>query len=104
VERCEQTIRLVGVSFGNCQEVIARLQAGDPVQLVREPDHEYDENAIRVLDSAGELVGYVPRQLAAVLAPLMDEHGGSWPGEVAAIKGRVVTGGYLGIEIGVNEL
>lgn len=44
----------------------------DPVMLVREPDNDYDKNAIQVVDAGGDVLGYVPRDLAADLAPLMD--------------------------------
>lgn len=45
----------------------------DPVTLEREPDNEHDTNAILVLDAAGNDLGYVPRDLAKDLAPLLDK-------------------------------
>ena len=48
-----------------------------PVALVREPDNEHDENAIKVVVAKGSYkglhIGYVPRGIAAELAPKMDE-------------------------------
>jgi len=48
-----------------------------PVRLIRNPENEYDENAVEVhvpiLGRFGTMIGHVPRELAARLAPRMDE-------------------------------
>jgi len=49
----------------------ATLEQEEPVRLEREPDNPHDPNAIRVLNAAGEAAGYVPRQVAGWLAPLI---------------------------------
>ncbi|CAB9507222.1 regulator of chromatin subfamily A member 3-like 1 [Seminavis robusta] len=49
--------------------------AGEYVSLVREPDNPYDANAIRVDNMAGDKVGHLKRQQAAILAPWMDRAG-----------------------------
>lgn len=41
------------------------------VKLVRNPENEYDTNAIQVHSSNG-MLGHIPREVAARLAPLMD--------------------------------
>ena len=45
---------------------------GGPLRLRREPDNEFDENAIAVDLPGGEQLGYVPRDLAARLAGEVD--------------------------------
>jgi hypothetical protein len=40
--------------------------------LVREPDNPHDPNAIKVMIARVVFLGYVPREIAAELAPLMD--------------------------------
>ncbi|KIZ03612.1 hypothetical protein MNEG_4344 [Monoraphidium neglectum] len=40
--------------------------------LVREPANPDDQNAVAVHNKLGDRVGYLPRELAALLAPLMD--------------------------------
>ena len=46
---------------------------GRPLRLCREPANAHDPNAISVRDAAGDRqAGWVPRELAAVLAPLID--------------------------------
>lgn len=51
-----------------------------PVVLIRNPENEYDENAIEVhLPALGKngMIGHVPRTLAAKLAPSIDR-GDKW--------------------------
>ena len=49
---------------------------GRPLELRRDPANEHDPNAIAV-HAGGEQVGWVPRELAAELAPELDE-GRAW--------------------------
>jgi hypothetical protein len=44
---------------------------GSPLELRRDPANEHDPNAIMVL-AGGAQAGWVPRELAAELAPLLD--------------------------------
>jgi hypothetical protein len=74
--------RVAGVTFDNRdgtprQPFIRRVKKDDRLTLAREPENPFDPNAIAVRweDPAGDVrqLGYVPRALAAVLAPLVDE-------------------------------
>jgi hypothetical protein len=51
------------------------LQAGERVVLEREPDNRHDANAILILNTVGDELGYVPREDAGVMAPLLDAGG-----------------------------
>jgi hypothetical protein len=63
---------VAGTSFApNGVETIGRLRALAPLTLRRDPKNKYDKNAIQVL-YLGHAVGFVPRQLAAEWAPLLD--------------------------------
>lgn len=73
--------RVAGISFenrdGSSRQAFARqVRKGDPLVLTREPENPFDPNAIAVawIDKEGVAlqVGYVPRALAAVLAPMVD--------------------------------
>ena len=68
------TVKLVGVSFGNAQANIKTF--GNPhirwFILVREPDNAHDANAIRVALFGEFFMGYIPKETAAHLAPMMD--------------------------------
>jgi single-stranded-DNA-specific exonuclease len=90
--------KLAGVSFEGRQEVVARLQPGAPVRLVRQPDNEFDPNAIAVFAPTGEQIGYLNRRLASVLAPALDA-GAEWDVGVTD-----VTGGEDAGARGVNVL
>jgi hypothetical protein len=60
-------------------EAIASSDAvapGSPLELRRDPDNEHDPNAIAV-HAGGAQVGWVPREVAADLAPQLD-HGQAW--------------------------
>lgn len=65
--------RLVGVTVRDAQENIRKFGHRDVkwYGLVREPDNLHDRNAVRVVFS-GLYMGYIPRGLAARLAPLLD--------------------------------
>lgn len=48
------------------------VNRNEMVQLVREPQNPYDENAIKVVNIRGEQVGHVERYKACHMAPLLD--------------------------------
>jgi HIRAN domain len=54
---------------------------GRPLELRRDPGNPHDPNAIAVHAVRGEQVGWVPRELAAELAPELDA-GKPWSGLV----------------------
>lgn len=77
---------LMGVNFrpANVRELVKDTDAFEqfPLRLEREPDNPYDSNAIRVLAETGsatlgdgdewEFVGFVQKDIAEELAPLLD--------------------------------
>jgi hypothetical protein len=60
----------------------APAEPGQPLELRRDPANEHDANAIEVLAGA-EVVGFVPRELAAELAPELD---GGRPWSAAVLR------------------
>ena len=42
------------------------------VSLVREPNNKYDRNAVKVVNVMRDQVGHVKREMAAALAPILD--------------------------------
>ena len=74
-EMFQRTFRLVGVTFNNAQKNIRTFGNGDigSYGLVREPDNPLDPNAIKVMLAGVVFLGYVPREIAEELAPLMDQ-------------------------------
>lgn len=90
----EQDIFLYGTEIAgtsyreNIGELYERIQEGDLVTLIREPENPYDEFAIRIdvdadgtpgynpavtdLSDRSQMLGYVPRAYNKVFARLMD--------------------------------
>jgi nitrate reductase alpha subunit len=91
--------KVVGVSFGLCQEAIARLHIGDRVWLEPEPDNVYDRNAIMVTRNNGEQIGYINRHLAQNLAPYFEITAGPVRGRVKYLTGSSFDGYSLGVVI-----
>lgn len=56
---------------GRRQDILCDVEPGDAVELIRELDNEYDANAVAVR-VGGETVGYIGRDEAIELAPLLD--------------------------------
>lgn len=74
-------IRVAGVTFAapdgtDRQAVLAKLRGGEAVQIRPEADNPHDRNALAVLvampDGTTPHIGYIPKGLAAELAPLLD--------------------------------
>ncbi|OCF32964.1 DNA repair protein Rad5 [Kwoniella heveanensis BCC8398] len=56
---------------------------GEYVMLRRQPNNQYDPNAVQVINAGGTQVGHIPRAVAGRLAELMD-------GRVITVEGRMV--------------
>jgi single-stranded-DNA-specific exonuclease len=63
--------KLVGVSFEGRQDTIAGLRVGSDLVLQRQPENQYDANALAVFYGALQL-GFVRKEIAKHLAPLID--------------------------------
>jgi len=88
--------KVAGVTFGNRQKAIEHLSQYSAEQisitLVRERDNAHDSNAVAVYavvtGKGSYCIGYLPKALAAFVAPLMDT------GKSVAGLFREVRGGY----------
>ena len=83
--------KIVGVTFDNRQNIITKInEMVDKLVPVREPNNPHDENAINIYvhTHKGEKksVGYINRNLAAKLAPEIDQ------GKKLVINDYFVTG------------
>ena len=87
--------RAAGVTYGNRQKLLERLARYSPeditVQLRREQDNAHDKNAVQVVAAVkgkgSAVLGYLNKQLAAAVAPLMDK------GAEIVSRFKAVTGG-----------
>jgi hypothetical protein len=69
-----RTYSIVGMNYIKTEDIVAALEPGTPVTLVREPRNEYDKNAVAVW-VAGKRVGYIPKAQNLVLAQFIDQKG-----------------------------
>jgi hypothetical protein len=69
-----EVVELAGASYGGAQENIRQwgCEYIATYELVREPFNPFDSNAIKVAVIGQVFLGYVPRYLARILAPMMD--------------------------------
>lgn len=75
------SFQVAGVTFSNrqfCLRALRRSRKENKIALIREPQNKHDANAIKVIaislpERHTKMLGYVPKDLAAQLAPLMDD-------------------------------
>jgi HIRAN domain len=75
-ELAERGMRVAGVAGAGRHHADAlaasNVRPGRPLELKRDPDNAHDPSAIAVHAAGGEQVGWVPREIAAELAPALD--------------------------------
>ena len=74
-DKIEIITKLTGVTRRNAQEIIKLYGCPDVgyYWLKREPDNPWDKNATIVYTVDHQYLGYLPRAVAATIAPLMDK-------------------------------
>lgn len=83
-------VKVAGVTYNNRQKHLAKLRGDEPIRIEPEPENAYDKHALAVkcaVDGAVLHLGYVPRDLAARIAPLID-------GESLMVAIDAITGGF----------
>jgi hypothetical protein len=92
----KMTANIVGSSFyPNAGNIIARLRPGAKLVLKREPNNEFDKNAVAVyFNFSGNMtkLGHLSRGLAELLAPKLDQGA-----EVQVTKAPII-GGVITLE------
>lgn len=86
------------------QHVIAGCQLCATLKLEREPDNEFDPNAIRVSIEDGDCVGYLKPPIAAQLSQDIDENGRVYVGFVKEVTGGTKDKPFWGLNIAVVRL
>ena len=89
--------KVKGVAMEGRQEIVKTITEDTPVFLERDPLNPHDSNAIKVITREGDCIGFLSRQLALVIAPLIDA------GEEYSASITCITGGN-GKNYGVNLL
>ena len=83
-------VKVAGATYNNRQAYLSRLRGDEPCRIDPEPDNPYDKNAlaVRCVSTDGVVhLGYVPRDLAAQIAPLLE-------GEALMVTIDAITGGF----------
>jgi single-stranded-DNA-specific exonuclease len=91
--------KVVGVTFEGRQDLIAGLQPGQALELVRQPENAFDPNAVAVHFGRLQL-GFVRKPIAARIAPNIDA------GERYRAEIKHITGGgtrSVGVNIWVSR-
>jgi len=88
--------KVAGVTFEGRQTIIARIESGDDILLIPDPDNLYDSNAVKVVWRE-KCVGFIPRELNGEIAVKMN--GCSTPGFVMRTTGGTEDFPTLGLEI-----
>lgn len=94
--------KVVGVSFDGRQRLIRQTRVGESLSLVRDPNNQYDRNAIMVLNSSGNQLGFISKDVASNLASYMDS-GARYTATVSAITGNN-PGDVMGVNILVRQI
>lgn len=61
-----------GTRYAGRTEQIEKVKIGDPIQVVRDPNNEYNSNNFVLHTSRGKDVGNMPADLCNAVAPLFD--------------------------------
>ena len=71
-EICLKRQCIVGTRYqGGSDELVEDLTEGSRITFLREPDNQYDPNAIMALDEQGRKLGYIPKRENELMAALM---------------------------------
>lgn len=65
--------KLAGITFNNRVEKIKKLSTESYIEIKRDINNKYDRNAIKVINKDKEIIGYIPKELAIIIAPRIDK-------------------------------
>eukprot|EP00698_Gefionella_okellyi_P006269 TRINITY_DN15654_c0_g1_i1.p1 TRINITY_DN15654_c0_g1~~TRINITY_DN15654_c0_g1_i1.p1 ORF type:complete len:931 (-),score=182.33 TRINITY_DN15654_c0_g1_i1:60-2561(-) len=86
----ETNTKIVGIRY-----YAGIVTSGENVTLQRQPDNAYDSNAIRAMNILGHQVGHLPREVAAVLAKMLDD-------KLIRVEGTIICQSFDGYSIPVK--
>lgn len=67
------TLNIAGTQYIDMSEVYNKVIEGELLYLKRDPENDYDENAIELITMDGYILGYVPRENNLILRNLLDK-------------------------------
>lgn len=76
--------KIVGTPYiKGASAILKTVKVDEELELERDPENKYDSNCINILNSSGDLLGYIPKEENQELSKLMD-------------SGEIFTVQYLG--------
>ncbi|TDX48004.1 single-stranded-DNA-specific exonuclease RecJ [Orenia marismortui] len=95
--------KVVGVTFEGRQDIIKdHVNKGDVVFLVRDPDNQYDKNAIQVVSKNQKQIGFLKADLSKHLAPYLD-NGIEYKAIVSEVTGGIDNKQILGVNLFIEK-
>ena len=92
--------KVIGVTFENRQSYIKTMSVGDKVDLIKAKYSNDGGNAVKVMDSRGNHIGFLSKELSAEIVPSM-ERGFKYRASVSSITGREYNN--LGVNLCIEE-
>ncbi len=92
--------KVIGVTFENRQSYIKTMSVGDKVDLIKSKYSSDGGNAVKVMDSSGNHIGFLSKELSAEIVPSM-ERGFKYRASVSSITGREYNN--LGVNLCIEE-
>lgn len=86
----KETVTIVGMRFCADKRTISHLKKEDILAFKREPNNEFDRNAILVITEDGSPIGHLSGDWAAVYAPKMD-CGMEYTATIFDVQPKVIT-------------
>lgn len=65
-------IQIVGITIPQRKRFVSKLNKGDKLNIIREPDNPYDNRAIKVVDEDGNQIGYFAKDWSCIYASKID--------------------------------
>lgn len=67
-----ERVEVAGLTYRTDWETVERITVGEQLPMTRDPANEKDPNAVKV-SFRGDDIGWVKKEIAAELAPLLDQ-------------------------------
>lgn len=93
--------KLRGTSY--CQDAVKFLQDGETLNLVRDPDNEFDKNCIEAWHWVHGKIGVFSSDLASKYASVLDS-GIQLKCVVIQVTGKNRSDGFLGVNVEVSAV
>ncbi len=95
-------LKAAGVTHEGRQEVVKRLQVGEPLLFIPDPNNPYDDHAVKIQTVSGADIGFIPKEKNHNIFEALIKHTCTFNVSVSAVTGG---GDYAyGVNIKVEEL